>query len=403
MVTTMKYLSKIITLLFLSVLSTNVLCAQNAIDANRMNRDINIMENILQELFKTSWEARGNTVHVKSTGLFFGGNSSDIRGTYLPGYGIIFTIPGGPPGFITYSDTGEDKSYSYTFRYSDDASSEKSVSEESVTRRIREFLREYGSTIGQLSENDRIMVVYNTQYQIREFPFIDSSDDQKRQQLLPTISVVAQVKDLQDYRSGNLSEDELNQRLSISKSDAESKDRLDLKVMANIFETALKEQEGPAFRIRGSINYLSLDNFGALFFFDARYSSRTGAGGFFFNMPEFSSFSLDTEGKARVEVQRALEKELDQSRKQQEETTEEITKGYNTFINNLREYLVDYGRTLSSVQRDQHIMISASISSSIDEIPERVDLQIKKSVLEAMDKGNTNRDEAMSQIVVREY
>lgn len=398
----MKYLSKIIILFFLSVLSTQVLYAQNSIDTNRMNRDINIMENILQELFKTSWEARGNTVHVKSTGLFFGGNSSDIRGTYLPGYGIIFTIPGGPPGFVTYSDTDEDKNYSYTFRYSDDTSSGKTVSEESVTRRIREFLREYGSTIGQLSGNDRIMVIYNTQQQIREFPFFHSSDNQKKQQLLPTISVVAQMKDLQAYRSGDLSEDELDQRLSISKTDAETKDRLDLKVMANIFETALKEQEGPAFHIRGSINYLNLDNFGALFFFDARYSSRSGS--FFFDMPKISSFSFnDEEGKARVEVQRTLEEEMKQSKKQKEETTEEIKKSYDNFIYSLKEYLVDYGRTLSSVQTDQHILISSTISSSIDEIPERVDLQIKKSVLEAVDKGNTSREEAMSQIVVREY
>ncbi len=398
----MKYLSKIIILFSLIVLSTQSLFAQNSIDANRMNRDINIMENILQELFKTRWEARGTTVHVNSTGLFALGRSGDIRGTYLPGYGVIFTIPGGPPGFITYSDTDEDKSYSYTFRYSDDASSGKTVSEESITRRIREFLREYGSTIGQLAQSDRIMVIYNTQQQIREFPFFHSSDDQKKQQLLPTISVVAQMQDLQAYRSGNLSEDELDQRLSVSKSDAETKDRLDLKVMANIFETALKEQEGPSFRIRGSINYLNLDNFGALFFFDAHYSSRSGS--FFFDMPKISSFRInDEEGKARVEVQRALEEEMSQSRKQQEETTEEITKSYNNFINSLKEYLVDYGRTLSSVKTDQHILISSTISSSIDEIPERVDLQIKKSVLEAMDKGNTSREEAMSQIVVREY
>ena len=398
----MKYIKNALILSLFTALFIPAAVAQNSMDINRMQRDINIMENILEELFKTRWEARGNTVRVTSTGLFFGGNSSDIRGTYLPGYGIIFIIPGGPPGLVTYSDTNEDKNYSYTFRYSDDASSGNTVTEENVTQRIREFLREYGSTIGQLSPSDRIMVIYNTQQQLREFPFLESSDDQTKQQRLPTISVVAQRKDLQAYRSGNLSEEELNDRLSVSKSGAETKDRLDLKVMANIFETALKEQEGPAFRIRGSIDYLKLDNYGALFFFDARYSSRSG--GFFFEMPKISGFQFrEDEAKARVEVQRALENEVNQSRKQQEETTEEIKKSYDTFINNIREYLVDYGRTLSSVTSDQHILISSTISSSIDEIPERVDLQIKKSVLEAMDKGDMSRDEAISQIVVREY
>ena len=62
--------------------------AQN-IDANRMNRDIRIMENILAELFKTTAEIPTAETIVISQGYF---RQRSIRGTYLNDYGIIFMI-----------------------------------------------------------------------------------------------------------------------------------------------------------------------------------------------------------------------------------------------------------------------------------------------------------------------
>ncbi len=399
---TMKYLSKIIILFLITAFGFQSVSAQNSVDANRMNRDINIMENILQELFRTRWEARGNRVSVAPAGNFLFGGGKDIRGTYLPGYGVIFMIPGGPPGFVTYSDTEDGKSFSYSFQYSS-GDAENEVNEESITRRIKEFLRDYGSTIGQLANDDRVMVIYNTRHRDRGVSFFSSSGEDKDIERLPTISVVAQKSDLQGYRFGNLNADQLDNRISVSTVEEDAKELLDLKVMANIFETALKEQDEKSFRISGSVNYLNLDNFGALFFFDARYSS--SARGFLLRPGGARVFSLsgDAEQKARIEVENAIEAKLKETKEQQQELAEEMKKSYDTFISNIKEYLVDYGRTLSSVGSDQYIMISATISTSLDDIPERVDIQVRKSVLTSMDRGQVSRDEALSQVVVREY
>lgn len=397
----MKYISKLIILLLLSVLGAQPVWAQGSIDANRMNRDINIMENILQELFKTRWAGKGSTVHFAPSGNFSFGGSYDIRGTYLPGYGIIFTIPGRSSGFTMLSGSGGSESYSYSFRYSDDESAQQEVTEESITSRIKEFLMDYGSTIGQLENDDRIMVIYNTRGSNRDFIVYSSSASDDDKKSLPTISVVAKKSDLQAYRTGSINESELDSRLSVSTVEDDEKEQLDLKVMANIFETALKEQEGKSFRIRGSVNYLKLDNFGALFFFDARYSSSSGS--FFFEAPRIAEFSFGDEEEARVEVKSVIEEKLRETKERQQETAEEIKKSYEAFISNIKEYVVDYGRTLSSVNSNQHIMISATISSSVEDVPERVDIQVRKSVLDAMDKGNLSRDDAIEQVVVREY
>lgn len=394
----MKYLNRYILLTCLSLWGMQSLYAQPAIDANRMNRDINIMENILREMFKTRWEMRGTEIRIAPGDPFRFRSSGNIRGTYLPEYGVIFTIAGGSPRFVVMRNSDNENSFSYSFRYSDDDSSQREVNEETVTNRIKEFLREYGSTIGQLQDDDRIMVIYNTAHQRREIAFFDTDSNENRVEGLPIISVVAQKSDLQDYRSGSISEEELDNRFSVSTVRPDAKEQLDLKVMANIFETALNEQEGKGFRIRGSVNYLHLDNFGALFFFDARYGSSSP---FFMDFPKVAQFSFgEEEERARVEV---IEERLRESEERRKETAEEIKKSYDAFVSDIKEYLIDYGRTLNSVTSDQHIMISATVFSTVDEVPERIDLQVEKSVLESVDQGSMSRENAMDQIVVREY
>ncbi|NGP77721.1 hypothetical protein G3570_13825 [Balneolaceae bacterium YR4-1] len=397
----MNYIKKTIMLLAAALLLVPTLKAQNSIDMNRMQRDIKIMESILQEFFKTQWEDQNTRVHIASSGSFFS-RGKDIRGTYLPDYGVIFTIPGDSPGFIAYSSKENGGSYSYSFRYSDNESTDSQVNEENVTKRIKEFLRDYGSTLGQLSGDDRIMIIYNSPSRVSDFAFSVGSQDKTNKPNLPTISVVTTKSDLQAYRSGSIDEAELNNRITTSTAQENEKGRLDLKVMGNIFETALKEQEDKAFRIRGSVNHIYLDNFGALFFFDVRYTSPSGS--FIIRMPEIAGMDFnDDDQRAQIEVESVLQERLKESSKKQKETEEEVTKRFDEFMANLKEYLVDYGQTLSSVRSGQYVLLSATVSSPVEEIPERVDLQIEKSVLESADRGNISREEAMNRIVVREY
>ncbi|MGD8426107.1 MAG: hypothetical protein PVH63_00685 [Balneolaceae bacterium] len=375
---------------------------QTSIDNNRMSRDLNIMENILAEMFKTELKTGDNKVHIISGSHFLIRGESDIRGTYLPGYGVIFSIPSSQP-FIAGLSGGDSKSFSYNFRYGDGDDGEN-ISEESITNRIKEFLREYGSTIGQLTGDDKVMVIYNAEDLSPRIAFF-SSDEKEKQNKIPTISVVARESDLQAYRSGKISAETFNDRLDISKVE-DGTDQKDLKIMANIIETAFKDTGEKAFRVSGSVNYLKLDNFGALFSFDARYST----GGVVFSriapLSEESARAVEVIRDKRV-VKDKVKKEDDKTAKEFEEQEARqkqiVLEAYKTFLGDLKEYLVDYGRTLKSVNTNQHILISVTFSSRFEDIPERIDMQLQKSTLEAMDKGKMNREQAMNQITVREY
>lgn len=372
--------------------------AQQAnIDNNRMDRDINIMKNVLGEMFKTQLQTGDKSIRMVSGSHFYFNGDGDISGTYLPGYGVIFTIPGNQPMMASFSS--DDHQFSYSFAYGDDKDGEN-ISEESITNRISEFLREYGSTIGQLSGSDNVMVIYNAGNSGPKIALLNA-DENKKQTPIPTISVVAKESDLQAFRKGRISDDAFNNRLRISKVTADQKEHRDLKIMANILETAYKNTDEESFSIMGSVDYLKLDNFGALFSFDARYSN----GDMFFGKIAPSSdseakvFQIFAERKAR---QGKNDKNQDLDKEEAERKQKNIL-AYKDFVKQLKEYLVDYGRTLKSVDSNQRILVSVNFSSRYEEVPERIDMQIQKSVLEALDQGKMSRDQAIGKVQLREY
>ncbi|HKK45588.1 MAG TPA: hypothetical protein VJ964_08705 [Balneolaceae bacterium] len=396
----MKALSKINSFIFVLVLIVGLqplVAQQSDIDNNRMNRDINIMENVLKEMFKTQLNTGNKKVRVISGSHFYFSGSGDISGTYLPGYGVIFTIPGNQSMITSFSS--DDHQFSYSFAYGDGKDGE-AISEASITDRISEFLREYGSTIGQLTGSDKVMVIYNAGDSGPEIAFLDS-DTNKKRNTIPTISVMVKESDLQAYRKGKINANTFNDRLSVNKVTADKRGHRDLKIMANILETAFKNNDQESFGIMGSVDYLKLDNFGALFSFDARYSN----GDMFFgkiapsSASEAKAIQIFAEKKARQGT-----KDEDQSPDKEETKHKEKTiKAYKDFISQLKEYLVDYGRTLKSVDSNQRILVSVDFSSRYEEVPERIDMQIQKSTLDAMDQGRMSRNQVINKIQVREY
>ncbi|MTI87379.1 MAG: hypothetical protein FH748_05360 [Balneolaceae bacterium] len=394
----MKKLYNLILIGLVSLLLTPSLIAQEY-DSNRMNRDIKIMEEVLSELFKvqnSSYTRKGNFIMHPD----FGGNH--VEGTYLPDYGIIFKIPRILSRYISSIsvDKSNGKNEIHFYYDSDDSSSSRQVTEEAIIARIAEFLKDYASTIGQLDDDENILVIYGSKPGsssiLSVYDKVGNLVDKDDVKPLPVISVVAQKKDLRAFRSGTIDDAAFEDRLTISKSQ-DNKKYVDLKVMSNIFETALKEVPREAFRISGHVNYLMLDNFGALFSVDVRYNDRK------FNVETF--FIREAERRARA-LTTADKKENDDNRTpSKEEMQEKMHEAYQQLKTDVTEYLIDYGRTLGSVQSDQHILTSVNISDTWinANLPERVDFQIKKSILDQMDRGSISRQQALNSVTVTEY
>ena len=205
---TMKRIQKIVPTLLIILLTTPLAWAQS-FDANRMNRDIKIMENILGEMFKPySGNSSSRAVYIAD----FAGGSRNVRGTYLPGYGIIFNVQTSSSFVLSQSSDGEGSSNSFYYSYSTSSSDDDDVKvdEKSVKDRITEFLKDYASTIGQLKPTENVMVIYgsNSRHSFPSLVYTSSNGkiDRKETEKLPVISGSVTKKDLDDYRSGKINE-----------------------------------------------------------------------------------------------------------------------------------------------------------------------------------------------------
>ncbi len=377
----MKRLQKIILTLLLILLASPAMFAQN-FDADRMNRDITILENVLSELFKV------DMLNSSNSRIYVSGSSTNVKGAYLPDYGVIFMVPRVGSHRLLRTNYNNDQ-VDITFYYGDEDKSE--VNEENIILRSKEFLRDYAPTIGQLKPNEKIMIVYGASGN-RSNNFYVSFDlgikNSDKEEKIPILSVVVDKKQLSDYRSGKLSESNLNSRISVAKN--AKKEYLDLKVLGNIFETALGEGEGNEFHLvnRNSLSYLYLENFGAIY----TLTVHKGHGR---NTQLVGTISSQSRNDIAEVSQRLKE--------QEEEMNKTVQAEYDKLISRMKEFIIDYGRTLSSVKQNQHLLVTVNISGRFEDIPDRVDFQVKRSVLDQVDKGSMNRQQALNQVMVTEY
>lgn len=390
----MKTLTTTLCLLFFIITSSPIILAQN-IDANRMNRDIKIMENILGELFKTYDQNRPT---VNATFSFSDINSSsNVRGTYLPGYGVIFNIITSSRTWVVRSNSSTNSSVQTFYYSSDESNSDKDpkVTEDAIKLRIQEFLKDYATTIGQLAPTEHVMVIYgsNSKNMFSRLSFPGSRGaETEPEHKLPVISASITKQNLDEFRAGKINASTFEKRIQVATST--DKEHLDLKVMGNIFETALSEHEEESFRLSGSSSYLLLDNFGAIFNLDVNYRSGSrifGAGSF----PNIVVYGASAPQPNNVD--------RDKLDKEAKEQLQKIEAAYSKLKTNLKEYLIDYGRTIKSIESDQFILLTVNVRGRYENIPERVDLQVKKSVFEQLDKGSISREQALKRVVLTEY
>ena len=375
---------KQLSLIALLVAVTTSLSFAQSFDADRMNRDITIMENVLAELFKI------DRINTSSNRVFVSGSSSAVKGAYLPEYGVIFLVPAFQ--VVRVSSESNEKP-TLTFYYGDEDESE--VNEENVIKRSKEFIRDYASTIGQLKPSEKVMIIYgatSSRYRSSSFNFSFSFDNRRssEKESLPIISMVAETKDINDYKAGKINQQAFNNKISVAKNT--KKELLDLKVLGNIFETALDEGDNYEFHLvnSNSIGSLYLENFGAIYTMNLHRGHK------------FRGTVVDLRGRVS-QSSVALSEYTDKIKENEAEMGKMLKDEYAKLISRMKEYIVDYGRTLRSIKDDQHLLVTVNLNERQEGIPNRVDFQIKKSTLNQLDRGSINRDAAMNQIIVTEY
>lgn len=408
---------KKLVLLTLILLGCQAVIAQ-AIDEERMNRDLEVAKNILATLMKSDSE------------MYLEGRN--LEADYLEGYGVIFTIPRHymyfhmPPPKITppkvkieaipdpwvpdiageedkesIQETKRDleeaqEAQKEAMKAQQDAMAEVEAEMKEYEKEMKKemeywgqtvlaqnekheqvmitFLADYADLIGQLKPEDKIMI--NQESPHDAYGLIWTSEDETiDNQGFAGLSMEVAKKEITSYKSGKISLEAFKNRISIKTKEPEKK-RADLEMFASIFKQYYSPNLSKTFFTEGTPSYEVLDNFGAIF--------------------KIRTYSSYVEGKLYYMPVLGEEKVDPDDRK------ETIEKLYPVFENDIKNFIIDYGRTIKSLDNDDNLILKIGMTKCEDcSIPKSIEVMVKMEVLKQYDQQKLTREKALAAIEIK--
>lgn len=370
--------------------------AQNKNEDARMTRDIEVAENILSTLMRQESGRRG----------FF---PMEIKGTYVPGYGVTFRMPMGwmgrfalagvpEPEIVNVSPGGYSYSYSIT---TDESSADRKVKRESDALKLKgsaakspraaddsaalksrerfmevakSFLADYGDVIGGLKAEERIIITNRSDNFEPDFDMVWVNGAETRR---PTMSVEARRGDIDQLKQGKISRSEFMNRLKVINSEPSEGLDPDLEVLSSLFGRLYREDLSKTYYVQGNVRYERLKDFGAMFY-----------------MKVYSSLEMDGE--------RYMMPTVNLRDMSQEERDKKVKELYPKFESELKDNIVEYGRTLRSLKDDEQLVFNVKLTKCEGcGIPGMLELSIKSSALKDYSSGKASKEATLSKISVK--
>jgi hypothetical protein len=407
---------------------TTLTYGQNAsVDRDRMERDIDIMEKVLNELFKNSTAAnRSRSIHISS--------DRGAQGSYVPGYGVLFIAPAysvrmSSAFAYTSSSTSsvtvirpapnpvagrepepaegqarvknkpdKDKSAKGEAAPGKDARTVKSRTDSVlqahnalITGNMREFLVNYADAIGQLTPNERVMVVYNEN--ARSGHSYSSGCGDCGPESMPRISAEVKREDLASYRAGKLNRKDLESRIRINQDNQSKENFAEYKVFAGILQSLYPVSQEVSYKVN-NISYHLLPSFGVIYLVDMNLRHE---GSTVVRVRSGETFSSSTSSGGNVTSSVTTKTQADSALNRVKENA------FVQFKKDIKETMLDYGRTLRNLSPDQVILLSVALPVCKGcNVPERANVSVKRSVLEAYESNKMSRQQALEAISIGE-
>jgi hypothetical protein len=379
------------------VFQSNVSVAQK-IDDERMNRDIEVAENVLATLIKQELNQK--------QGFF----PLEVKGNYLPGYGVTFRIPGDaslmPSWFgnnaVIWSN-GRAGSYSVTtpspdvqviersareereeaeeaahgtYRLKDKEKNRRKVNADSlreaynglIIKAAKDFVLDYGDFISQLGPNEKI-VVTNQGGDYKSWYF----ENQKRTH----IAVEGVKSDITGLKQGKLTRDQALSKLKVINTESVDVKEPDMELLSSIFSRLYRPDLSTTFFTENNINYERLRDYGAIF-----------------HMQVFSGYNADYQKYNMPTVD--LE-DVDQTTRDKK-----VVELYPKFEQEIKENIVEYGRTIKSLKDEENLIFNVTLTKCKGcGIPSNIEFAIKASVLKDFNAGKLDKSAAVSKFTVK--
>jgi len=361
--------------------------AQSKVDDERMTRDIEVAENVLSTVIKQQFDRKS----------FF---PMDVEGSYTPGYGVTFRMPNtfGNSFFmfenaIAPAVVGRIEN-EFRFERLDDEDLEREIDREGQKRKnkvvtvnrynndsvraiynqrvikaAQEFILDYGDLLSQLPADEKIMITNRGEGQTYYF----NRTNNKRYLL----TVEGTKSDLQQYKLGKLTRDQAMGKLKVVNTEATEDMHPDLELLSSIFNRLYRPDLSKTYYTQESIHYERLKDFGAIYY-----------------MRVYSSSEQDN--------QRWRMPTLQLDNLTQDERDKKVKELYPQFEKELKQHLLEYGRTVKSLGDDEMLVFNVRLTKCEKcGIPASVELAVKGGVLKEVGTGKLSQDAALARVSVK--
>jgi hypothetical protein len=366
----------------IGLMMTAVTVFSQKLDQERMERDIEVAENVLATLLRQQTTGRGS--------FYF----NEVNGNYMPGYGVMFSIPysefsmnaavvlenRSDNGYSIVWDsegrsrvtrvTGDDKG-DKRMKTSDEKSidSLKAVTKEKYIEAMKVFLADYGDMISQLGSDERIMVT-NRPSGFTNFNFGMRS---KRSLLSAEVSKV----DLVQFKQGKLTRDQLMKKITVTNTESTDEVETDLELFSSILNRLYRSDLSKTYFSEGNMYYERLKDYGAVYYMQV-YSS---------NRDEGDTHSMPTVGLRRVS---------------ETERNKKVVELYPKFEKELKENILEYGRTIKSLKPDELLVVNVKLTKCEScGIPNTLEASVKNAVLSDYGSGKITKEAAAAKINIK--
>ncbi len=398
-----------------TVLGSLLATGQNKIDDRRMEQDIEVAENILSTLVRQQFNKRN----------FF---PMEVSGSYMAGYGVTFRMPRGgafnmllfksmdepntvinaptPDGFSTtysYSFSNKEREEDERAREKDGRAKEKTMdkAEREVIRQqqqirtpkgmkiisdssmatanqrfldvAKSFLADYGDVLSQLRPEERIVITNRGEEFGGDFNFRWPGAESRRS----LISVEAKRDDIAQLKQGKITRDQFLGRLKTVNTETSEKLDPDLEVLSSMFSRLYREDLSKTYYSQGEVTYERLKDFGVIYY-----------------MRVYSSIQGDDERWAMPTIAMSNVPTPERDRK--------VKELYPKFESELKENLIEYGRTLRSLNDHEQLVFNVKLTKCTGcGIPTSIELSVNSLVLKDYSSGKASKEASIAKVNVK--
>ena len=385
-------------------------------DDERMNRDIEVAENVLSTLIKQRLENRS---------MFF---PLDIEGSYQEGYGVTFTLPAEyttPIAFTIENFDGNNRNlhearyhrYHFRDRNEDDENEENAIDDDeqeiqeiiierneaeadgirdkkwklkeknhSKSARLdsirdtynqklveasKDFLADYGDIISQLGENERIVITNRGDRPRTWLGNVIEAPGRTYLSIETTKGAISQ------FKQGKLTRAQLLDKIKIVNAETIDEVDQDLELLSSIFNRLYRADLSKTYFIDGNVYYERLKDFGAVYYMQVFSSTRTFNGRY--DLPTLNLRDLN-----------------------QEERDQKIKELYPVFEKQLVQNILEYGRTVKSLGDTESLIFNVKVTQCNQcNIPAALEVAVKGAVLKDFNNGKLDRSSAAANVTVK--